>query len=123
MLDLDLEAKLTEPIVKDFFTVLAICNTVVVSSYDGHSSQAGHAPPQMESCNAVMAARLSRIKYEAESPDEAALVKVCLLFVSDFVDIIKCCCFIIAIVFVCQIFSVVFSAALAVWFVVIVVTT
>ena len=65
---------------KDFFTCLAICNTVVVSSSrtrsgTGVCSSAGSEPAELE--GVVSAEEVQALKYEAESPDEAALVHVC----------------------------------------------
>ena len=63
--------------VKDFFIVLAICNTVVVSTArDRTESSAGsHLDPVVsQDCNHNV--DLKSLKYEAESPDEAALVHV-----------------------------------------------
>ena len=73
-LDPALLGDLQKPEVKDFFTVLAICNTVVVSS-TGHVRSRVEAVPFLDNC--VTDEYLNKMKYEAESPDEAALVKVC----------------------------------------------
>ena len=75
LLDPKLKGKLTDPTVREFFIVLAICNSVVVSSHT-HPKTPVDDPSLKESCGDNMATRLRRIKYEAESPDEAALVKV-----------------------------------------------
>ena len=66
-LDPKLSGRLLDPVVKDFFTVLAVCNTVIVSRASEDTSENredlhNQAPQDL--------------KYEAESPDEAALVQV-----------------------------------------------
>ena len=75
-LDPALVANISDPVVRDFFTVLAICNTVVVSTADDRvESTAGcHLdPPAAANGDRV---DLQTLKYEAESPDESALVHV-----------------------------------------------
>ncbi|XP_046854254.1 phospholipid-transporting ATPase VA-like isoform X2 [Xenia sp. Carnegie-2017] len=88
--------------IKEFFTLLAICNTVVVSSHANHANgesngnlndsqdgQLNHVVdgvinemygPRENSTNVKPVAKqenldVKSLKYEAESPDEAALVK------------------------------------------------
>lgn len=82
-LDPRLAAKLSDPAVEDFFTVMAICNSVVVSTSSArngngngvavNSLQNGSVPELKDATNPDS----SRLNYEAESPDEAALVHVC----------------------------------------------
>lgn len=83
-MDPRLEAKLLDPTVEDFFIVMAICNSVVVST----SSSAGnvnetslsvHSDAKNGNVTGIEGAdkpSLLDLKYEAESPDEAALVQV-----------------------------------------------
>ncbi len=75
-LDPALLARLSDPKVKDFFTVLAICNTVVVSSSKVESKAGSHLDPSILPDNELNL-DLHALKYEAESPDEGALVHVC----------------------------------------------
>lgn len=56
---------------EDFFIVMAICNSVVVST-SGGTHAAGAQNGNVTGGEGM--------KYEAESPDEAALVHVCVLF-------------------------------------------
>ncbi len=63
---------------RDFFTVLAVCNTVVVSLTGQHRSRV-ESLPFMGASFSVSDDYISKLKYEAESPDEAALVKVGLI--------------------------------------------
>jgi len=73
-LDPALLGDLHKPEVRDFFSVLAICNTVVVSS-TGQVRSRVEAISFLDNC--ITDEYLNKMKYEAESPDEAALVKVC----------------------------------------------
>ena len=58
--------------------VMAICNTVVVSSstHQNRNETEDIPQPQNENEPASGVADLCELKYEAESPDEAALVEV-----------------------------------------------
>ena len=73
-LDPVLAASLTDPDVRDFFILMAICNTVIVSSIGRFKSRV-EAVPLLDGSDTDKI--LNKMKYEAESPDEAALVKVC----------------------------------------------
>ena len=70
ILDSQLEQDLDKPdsldILHDFFVTLAICNTVVVSQ----------RAQQPERTDGIKRQPTKRIRYEAESPDEHALVEV-----------------------------------------------
>lgn len=72
-LDPALLANLSDPLVKDFFTVLTICNSVVVSAAKDPDADS-HLDPIVSDGNVNV--DLQSLKYEAESPDEAALVHV-----------------------------------------------
>lgn len=73
-LDPSLCVRLSDHTVRDFFTVMAICNTVVVSKKIENRIGAPHAS---QNGNVNMGRDTRRaLKYEAESPDEAALVHV-----------------------------------------------
>lgn len=69
---------------RDFFTVMAICNTVVVNSRNGNwtehenGNQTAHENRNQTEYETVgySEIQLRELKYEAESPDEAALVQV-----------------------------------------------
>ena len=64
-------AKRDEGMIRDFFLIMAICNTVVVSATGhGHSASEGGEGGEGGGAGGVV--------YEAESPDEAALVEVSL---------------------------------------------
>ena len=64
-------AKRDDDMIRDFFLVMAICNTVVVSA-TGHRHSASEGGEGGEGGGA------EGVVYEAESPDEAALVEVSL---------------------------------------------
>ncbi len=70
-LDPKLSANLSNSTVRDFFTVMAICNTVVISSSSSRDLNLREKKQEKERIQ-----ELNKLKYEAESPDEAALVEV-----------------------------------------------
>ena len=74
-MDPKLAARLSDPTVEDFFTVMAICNTVVVSGV-GSGTVSEQSGTQNGNVTGAGVADKPRLKYEAESPDEAALVQV-----------------------------------------------
>lgn len=77
-LDSDLNAKLSDPTVKDFFTTMAICNTVIVSSSKKQIGNGTITHTELENASPTDESTVMNLKYEAESPDEAALVQVCI---------------------------------------------
>jgi hypothetical protein len=75
-LDPRLTARLLDPVVEDFFIVMAICNTVVVSTPLSTQSGGGKQNGNVTGAGGMDRSGLLDLKYEAESPDEAALVQV-----------------------------------------------
>ena len=76
------DSALREAYIHDFFVVMAICNTVVVSG-NGHGRRSEVISDterwvQRSESHSLVADDPSSIVYEAESPDEAALVEVSL---------------------------------------------
>lgn len=68
-----------DPTVEDFFIVMAICNSVVVSTpasprNESETSLSVHSSVHNGNVTGIEGA--DDLKYEAESPDEAALVQV-----------------------------------------------
>ena len=64
--------ELSKSHIDDFFITMAICNTVVVSNAVDSGFVSGHGN------EGVTKERVMALRYEAESPDEAALVEVSL---------------------------------------------
>ena len=63
-------AELSESQIEDFFITMAICNTVVVSNAVESGLVRGRGS------EGVTREKVMALRYEAESPDEAALVEV-----------------------------------------------
>lgn len=63
-------AELSESQIEDFFITMAICNTVVVSNTVESGLVRGRGS------EGVTREKVMALRYEAESPDEAALVEV-----------------------------------------------
>jgi type IV pilus biogenesis protein CpaD/CtpE len=63
-------AELSESQIEDFFITMAICNTVVVSNAVESGLVRGRGS------EGVTSEKVMALRYEAESPDEAALVEV-----------------------------------------------
>lgn len=86
MLDSTLQTDLEDPAftkayLHDFFVVMAICNTVVISHKDNRKVENQWSRNQFVGVNEGrgqddVPVDVSSITYEAESPDEAALVEV-----------------------------------------------
>ena len=63
-------AELSESQIEDFFITMVICNTVVVSNAVESGLVRGRGS------EGVTREKVMALRYEAESPDEAALVEV-----------------------------------------------
>lgn len=76
-LDPRLAGNLFDPTVEDFFVVMAVCNSVVVSTSGSGNTHAGAQNGNVTGLDGASNPDVQGMKYEAESPDEAALVLVC----------------------------------------------
>jgi hypothetical protein len=68
---------LSQDYLQDFFVVLALCNTVVLSRKTQDSQDVPDFSHEATWDRDRLAEYVQTITYEAESPDEAALVEVC----------------------------------------------
>ena len=78
---------LSEAYIRDFFITMAICNTVVVVSKNGRDAKRNQQVDSQNEDRSVTKEDIFDLSYEAESPDEAALVEVGTTFHELFIKI------------------------------------